>query len=426
MNIEVEKDIIEIKTRREEQFPTDPHERFSAIFPSIGNSEAKCVMLLCLTEFPQTGYGLHRKFMQESSDAWRHDEKLQENYCNSNFIPIGLVAAADTLYDSASEYITGYRLTSAGRRYGQPIAAYLLEQSSQLPFSLLQIFGQTSTGPGKTRPVLNKVSILKYLYEETSQFRATDIALAVGLQAALVGKRLRDLAKVGLVDYSSTTVEKPGFAKYTLVEDADREQVTHPGTSVKLTAIVADLLFELKTIDAHSLAALLQERYSEPYKKMSFKNLRHRISTILAHLSRNNICHTDSWQGRKIQSSAQISGLGRTVVERIIDPVEEALAEDESLLISWKGIPWQELAPAAVAKYSQSSGNANRRASREWMDDALNIIVQNPGIRPREVRAFLGHNPSNPLKELLASGKIRKERKGYSTLYFHNIQASSG
>lgn len=410
--------IVDIKSKVAVEFPEDPEKGFEAIFSSVGNSESQCVTWLCLGRSPITKSGLHTKFLTESSYAWRCDQKLQSEYCTENLIPIGLVVEADTLYLGASEYVTGFRLTEAGLRY-QPIAAYLLEQSADLPHSLLTYFGQTSTGPGNTRPVLNKINILGYLYHQEEPVKTTEIATTLNLQIALVGKRLRDLRRVGLVKHLHFDTEKDA-GKYSLSKETNREDIDNVETVYSergLTHLIAEMLFELGTADILSMATVLRNRFPDIYADKDPRHFRGRVAKTLRGLAKQGICHGDFGRDRK--SYDTITDLGKRIMERIVFPVERALT-DESLLLLWRRIPWQTYATSQVAKYSQESGNANRRSLEDWKSDALAIIRENPGIRPEEVKTQLEHNPSDPLRFLLRENKVRKERVGKATRYYPN------
>lgn len=198
------REVIGVRIKREAEFPEDPKERFNAVFAALGNSEAKCLTLLSLSEGPLTRDALHAKFTEVSSGVWQTNRGSQTEYCYNTLIPIGLVAEADTLYFGATEYITGYRLKPAGQKFGQPIAAHLLAQSATLPYSLLEIFGQTSKGRGESRSVLNRAKILELLSNEEG-LTARDIANRLSIHEASVGRHLMGFSKLGLTEGATVT-----------------------------------------------------------------------------------------------------------------------------------------------------------------------------------------------------------------------------
>lgn len=405
---------VNTRTRQEAEFPLDPNRRFATIFPAVGNSEAKCLTLLCLSSSPISDADLHGEFLGKSDRVWRTDSKLQGNYCKATLVPIGLVAEADTLFYGSTEYVISFRLTPAGLRYGQPIAAFLLEQSAQLSLSLLAYFGQTSTGPGHTRPVLNKIEILKYLQKRHEEVRTKDIAEAIGLQPALVGKRLGDLRDVGLVNYESFDTEK-NTVNYKLLSNTDRSVIRTVYTDTALTNEVADLVFLMGTVNVDSVLSVLKERHGDTFT--SLPSLKNRLSHILSGFVDMGVCESEEFSTEK-KSKAQITELGREIVSGIIVPIERVLEDDNILLETWSKIPWQNYARQAIEKYRLGSGNANRQSIQHWKDQALRIVLENPGITPEEIRVRLKHNPSDPLRELLDEDKLRKEGIGKRMAYY--------
>lgn len=404
-------EIIDIKVKKEVDFPVDPQERFDALVSSIGNSEAKCLTLLCLSQASLSSWELHKKFLTESGGVWKTVNVVQANYCLQTLIPIGLVAEADILYYGSDEYVMGFRATPNGLKYGQPVAAFLLQQSARFDFSLLELFGKTSIKLGEQRSPVTRVKILEFLNSSNhGSFRTKDIEKQIGIVSAAYN--LEHFDRFGLVEYRSTNVEQPGFAVYKLSEGVRREQVQTIRTSHTLTSKVGDLLFQLKTVNAPQIYDLVKDQYPNR------KDLKSEISRILTGLSRQGICNPELFIGGDVQSDVRITRLGKLVVEDVLMPLKRALGDDEYLLGQWRAIPWEEYARNAVLKYRQSSGYANKRPVEDWTLDTFNVIRKNPGIRSRDLRKLLGHNLHIPLKRLLDNGVIRKEGDGRAVFYY--------
>ena len=412
------REIIDVRVLREEEFPSDPEARFEAVFSAIGNSEAKCLTLLCLEQSVQTGWELHRRFLEASRRVWKTNRKLQANYCLKTLVPIGLVAEVDSLYDGVAEYVVGFRLTEAGRKYGQPAAVFLLEKSKDLPYSLNKIFGQTARGRGETRSVLNRAAILSSLAKNPREQRTVDIAGELGLEPTIVGSHLEHLSCLGLVDYQSVSTEEKGYASYELLKRADFSRVKSVRTLQNLTREVYRLLLELKAADAGQLAEILKSQFP----KSKIATLKSEISRVLSGLSRQGVCQPQLFVGGKIQSRAEISKLGAQIAQELILPIKQALADDQRLLANWQAIPWQNFTAELIAKYKETSVHANSQARQEWMDKAMTIIAQNPGARPGEIQTLLGRNTTDLLRILLEEGKVRKERQGKAVRYFPTDQ----
>lgn len=408
------RETINIKPHAEAEFPQDPEKRFEAVFSSIGNSEAKCLSLLCLTQSPLTSADLQHKFLEESGGVWRINSKTQEAYYLKTLIPIGLVAEADILHYGAQEYINGFRLTHAGLRYGQPIAVFLLQKSTEFPYSLLKIFGQTSKSGGETRSVLNRAKILEFLSNVDAPQRREDIARQLGINASAVGRNSMRLAELGLVEYSSVNVEERGYAPYTLLDGVKREDIKALSPDPRLTFEVGEIIFELKRVNS----SLLAERLRDRHPKRKIESLRTAICAILSKLTQQGICQPELFVGRKIHSQVKITETGKGLVSGIILPIKQSLADDyqgEILRASWRKIPWQDYAQEAILKYEESSGNVNWHSLEEWAEGALAFISQNPGIRPKEIKS---PRRGRVLQILLSQGKIRKEKNGRAVRYF--------
>jgi DNA-binding PadR family transcriptional regulator len=376
-----------------------------------------------LSSSPISGFDLWKRFVKSCNGVWKPGTSVPVRYCLETLIPIGLVATEDVLYSGAKEYVVGFRLTKAGERYGQPIAAFLLEQSGKLPaslFTLSKVFGATSSAGGETRPVLNRVKILEFLYQadykEQGNVRETDISKQLNRKRNdLVGGHLSYLNKLGLANYSFVLTEKRGFAKYRLLENAKREDVRTVITLRSLTQDVADLLFQLKRVDCNEIAERLKNKYSGKNET----SLRQAVSRILSGLEKQGICKHESYVGGKILSQARITDVGKQVVENIILPIKQALSDDDDLLSSWRRIPWQNYAISAISKHKESSRFIESKSFKEWEDKCLSIISQNPGLRPREIISILGRrNTSDLLRSLLDKGKVKRERKGCAVYYY--------
>jgi len=398
--------------RREEPFPEDPQERFAAVFGAIGNSEAKCLTLLCLSQSPITGPDLHQRFIEESGAAWRSNRNTQSEYCINTLIPIGLVTQEDYIAYGSQDYVTGFRLTEAGNLYGVPIAAYLLSESNDLDKSLLAIFGQTSKGSGETRSVVNRARILKLL-SISQPLRTKDLAEHLELDGSCVSHHLQHLTSLGLIDYSSTNSEIKGLFKYNLVPEASRQKVQTVERSRTLTEEVADLAFKLKEVDCARLAAILKDR-----SHSSEKNLRGAVSKILSGLAGQGILTRGIFQKGESQSQAAVTPLGRQLVDSLIVPIEEALING-SHLDDWHQLDWRKQTKEAITKYKNASGHIRQQPLEYQQALALEIIRQNTGIRPAEIaRQIQPNSLYDVLRNLVQSGQVRKEKRGRATCYF--------
>lgn len=390
--------------RLNSEFPSNPEKRFEVIFSALGNSEPECLIMLCLSQNPISGADLHRKFISESLGAWVTDRKAQVSSCKSTLIPAGLV---QELEDGG-----GFLATKEGLRYGQPVAAFLMERSATLPYSLLKVFGLTTEGSGRTRPVLNRARILECLVERPVQ-RREDVCLELGLKQGVVGTHLRYLSGLGMVKYSSADTELP-YVRHQLLTGVEIDSVKTVGTMPRLTHRVADLIFEFKTVDRNFLAGQLKDEFPN----RSIDSLKGAISHILSGLDSQGITRPEDFEGKKILSKAEITDRGRQIFEGIIRPIRQALSDDETLLSSWSQIPWREYAHDGVLKYRQDSSHANSRPLQQWTDELVLIIAEHPGIRRREIGSILGRSSNDILINLLRKGLVKKKKLGKAVKYY--------
>lgn len=186
-----QREIISIKLGNQIEVPTDPQKRFKAIFSAIGNSEAQCLVFLLFDQAAITKWYLFQRFLKASGqDPLSINQGNIASYCRASFIKNGLLTEANILYKGATKPVPGFQLTEAGLKY-QPIAAFLLEESLRLPYSLWQIFG---------RAPFTRAKILEVLSLASSSQKEEDIAELVGLDKSVVSRHFWHLAGLGLVN----------------------------------------------------------------------------------------------------------------------------------------------------------------------------------------------------------------------------------
>lgn len=408
--------VVDTRTLREEPFPEDPQARFEAIFAAIGNSEAKCATLLNLPpNYPLTTAELHRAFMESTDEVWDLDYGTTQNYCEDTLMPIGFVARSDVLHYGRTQYSKGYKITEAGLKFGQPIAAFLLAKSPELPYSLEEIFGMTARGNGgKTRGILNRVAILESLYNSSKPGSSLKLAQELGIASAGTGDQLRSLRELGLIEYNAMSSESNGQIPYTFVDQPPPTKIKIIRNEATLTAVIYEIMKEIKTADYQKVAEECKKRLPN----RTFETIR--VGRILADLARQGLLSSDFAIGGAL-SNASITDAGKRILEEIIIPIKKSLTEGgEELLAEWRKIPWQEYAPEAIRKHKSGSSHANERSRQEWAAEALRMIIDNPGIRTTEIASRLKTNTGIVLKILLDEGVARKEKDGKASRYYPN------
>lgn len=406
-------EVVDFSLKQENEFPSEPKERFESVFSAIGNSEVKCLALLLLGDIPNGGRPIWRKYLNLVGKAERIAPSTLTSYYDISLSRIGLIAEADILYGGWKDYTIGYRATDAGQKYGHPIAAHLLERSSTLPNSLGKIFGQTSIGSGDSRAVLNRVSILEFLAEAKGSVRSIDLATEIGLAGAGVGTHMRHFNELGFATYSSVNVEDgTGVVTYTVSHNPP-DQILPIEHNRALTPKIIAILQEKQSATSGDIAAVLRK----DFQNTSVENLKARIAMVLSGLRSQGFCYAD-YRGRELYSKAQITEAGRYLVTTVIEPIKRALSDQDDLLADWKKIDWTKYIPEVVAKYRAESGHVNWELGIIGMERIVSLLTSNPGMRPKEIRELLGRSPTPLLKTLEIEGRIHKKKIGKATHYF--------
>jgi len=315
------------------EFPTDPEKRFEAIFAAIGNSEAKCLTLLCLSESPVSPRDLYHQFTTQNNGSWEPNKSTPAEYCEQTLVPIGLVAYADVIRQGTLEHTTGYRLTVAGKKF-QPISAFLTEKSCGLPYSLIEIFGATHTR-GKSRSAINRSRIMEFLSSNPNA-KVIDIAKSIGISPGLVGNHLRHLSKLGILEFSSINAENPGSVGYVVNKDINVDEIKSKKKLGLLSSRVIDFLMDKDSFTLEEAARAIHNYYPD----VEFNSFRGKLSKTMVSLEKDGIFHRSTFSS-KLRSRASLTEIGNKIVNEIVSPIKEVLSGNEDLLAQWSRIKEQ-------------------------------------------------------------------------------------
>lgn len=389
------------------EFTVEPEKQFGAIFSALGNSEAKCLTLLCLSESPMSTTDLYNHFMTESNSVWKANKRTPANYCQETLEPIGLVAEADIIRNGTHESIVGYRLTESGRTFGQPTAAFLLQKSDELDYSLIEIFGPTHSG-GKNRSVLNRARILEYLSISGNK-SAIEIARSLDLGSNVTG-HLQHLASLGIINFEAISAENPGKVKYEINKKAESTHIRK-----RIDTLSAEILKAVTDKDVITLNEIARLIYPD-LPEDEFVILRRKLSKNMTELEKEGACRRIELHG-DTRSRASINVQGQQIVSEIIKPIHLVLEENTDLLREWSKIGWRKYASRMIERYSETKPHQNR-AKFEGNLETLTLIRENPGIRRTELMTALKRHPSQYLVDLIKEGRVRREKKGRATAYY--------
>jgi len=131
---------------------------------SFGNHENKSLLLLAMKEGEIYGAKKLKKLfdsLQGDEPAWNINPATLLDYCGQSLAPVGLVARTEVDEDGG----WGYAKTELGSKFGDVVAAQLLEFSLRNPeVSLIDIFGRTSTAKeGGSRAPSNRLKFFEEL-----------------------------------------------------------------------------------------------------------------------------------------------------------------------------------------------------------------------------------------------------------------------
>jgi DNA-binding IclR family transcriptional regulator len=326
-----------------------PESKLNRFLPAI-NGEPKALVLLNLTtDVALNGRELRRKISQQLGTTYNLPGKSSlEAYCKQSFIPAGLVV-------SEGNY---YRLTPEGAKYGQPIAAFLLDWSYMNDTSINRVLGFASTR-GETNAPFNRANILEIL-SLTEDITKSELARRVHLVDNGISRHLKFLQSIGYLTFESVgkAGNRIGHFKYDFVESSSPVQSIDE--KPLLTRQVYEALREAKSGDRNSLAKILGRKPTT-------------ISPILTGLV--NQGHAVQQQGKWIwgekYSKISITNLGKTFVNKFLNPIKDALNDGPYLEIFkeqyLKPITedseiYREIVQTGLDNYSAHSSNMNTKS----------------------------------------------------------------
>ncbi len=198
--------------KAEHEFPTDPEERFATILSSVGNNAGKQITFLSIPSVSGTiitPWELHTAFIANSNSVWKRGSDVSQAHTEHSLIPIGMVAKKEGFKSGMQEVAVGFIQTEAGKKYGDPIAKYLLKYASEHNLSLEKILGTTASRTGSRAPY-NRARVLEYLVgrKDATSIKIAQIAKDLGFQdPTTISESLTFLQNEGLVVYDSVNTE---------------------------------------------------------------------------------------------------------------------------------------------------------------------------------------------------------------------------
>lgn len=391
-------------------FPSDPEARLEAVL-SCMNGELKQATLLILDRFPRTrtsiGNGLRELTDLPLPPGVFHD------YCVQTLCPAGFVVH-ELFGKGLKVRHHGYKLSHAGERYGQPIAAFSIRYAVDNNFSLYHLLGP-ATAAGKSRAPYNRARIMELLGEGSG--RIVELEERLELDHTDITYHLRHLQGHGLVRFDSLNPERAGKT-YRWVEGRLPQEAKTVLTRRQLTKIVAQWLYCNRIGNPAQIARDLNHRFKQ------------NISNVLVGLARQGLAHT---QFPSSDRSAVTLGERAEIALGYLERVRAALTDKRELKRMTAELEefrreeetFRHYIDASLKLYRAVSPMMNARRAAEREAELVAFIREYQrkhmsGPRPSVMAKELGWNLAtlrDYINSLLEKARLIREQKGTTVRY---------
>ncbi len=405
---------MDVNNIREFPFPRNLEDRLAAVANAI-NTELKSAVMINLDDVPYEASEIRARIRESvGRGLYLPGTKTFRTYCHNTLVPIGCVVEESIRRETIESVSLGHRLSEAGKRYGRPIAALALQYAAKKGMSLFQILGSTHS-KGERRVPFNRIRILEYLDKRRDvSNRKVDLMHETGLGGQNILFALRDLSKIGFVEYDSAGEFLGGKSVivYHWVQGNKIENVKMVESSRTLTKEAAQLLKESESITSIEAAQRLN----------NYSNL---LSCIYSGLVRQGFAKREKdFIGRQKLSDVRIKDeandflqlLGR-MKEILLDRLSEQ--DCQSIYDDFiHGRDYQEILCSALACYVKISRHIHYKPCNDAINEIVRLLKDNPGMRPSEMTECLGFKHISYFSGLVGKGTLRKERNGKEVKYF--------
>jgi len=403
--------------KHEIPFPDNLEGRLNSI-TNVVNTEFKSIAFLHLDDSP-VDVGIVRSRAKENvGEGYLPSAPCFKNYFDHSFLPIGMVSKFDVVNDNGDIFDMKYSLTSNGKKYGLPIAAFSLQWASDNDFSLFNVFGSTASS-GKIRSPLARVNILRILYEGNSF--PSKIAKSIGYASSPNGRAngpifriIEHLFNIGLVEFTQGKSRRVDLT-YSFIDKEGSPTTWRNAPS--LTSNILNFLREKGKINA------------EETRKYVGHKFRSDSTNVLNHLFKEGFASRNiPFHGKdNVGNDLALTREGNAFVEDYLLRIEDALNDGDALeemtdyyhnlTNDWER--FSKLIKKGIELYKEVSPRINRRGKDENKNMILSYIESNPGITPSKIEERFGFSRvQNYLTPLVKSRKLRKEKDGRNVKYY--------
>lgn len=413
----------------EGEFPKNPTERFAAILPAIANHPGKQILMILLEENPQTALDLLTQMQKITEPQWSPSMATTYAYCRKSLIPAGLAAEEPIARSDSTNNLVGFSSTRAGRLYGQPVAAFILERSYHNAFGGRPYFwsrlGKTSS-PTEVKAPLLRARLLATLAQNPLKWHTdTSLYQQIGLKVYpnTMSHVTDKLSKLGLVEKQSVNNEDPRRVKYHLINPIDQSlsQITqkyaHWSRKVLLPKIV-EALSSSEALSAIEIGEKTGSQAESVHRTLGFLLERNIIEPAQLIVGVRRGMDTK-------MSQVKITRLGLKFADDLAI-IERALAggpeirEIERTLRTFKSNPetLKRIAARAVKEWVETSIVGKMKSAGERKEKILDYLAGKGSARAKDIFRDLkiGKNFSL-LSELVSEKKLRREKVGKKSYY---------
>ncbi|RMD67932.1 hypothetical protein D6817_00150 [Candidatus Pacearchaeota archaeon] len=398
--------------RTEYEFPQGLEARLGAVMNAV-NTEYKSLALLATSDVPQEAREIRKGVREMVGTGVRLPQQTPfEKYFKLTLVPIGMVAREEILSEGAESVKVGYCLTCAGKRYGQPIAAYAIKWSVENGLSMHEVLGSTHSR-GERRSPENRVNILKCLARAYGSLRGVDIVRKLNMDHTVICKHLLALAKIGFVEYDSVGYGKPRVT-YSLREQKEPVKVKKYGRQTP--RIYEFLRQNRREFTIEEVAQAVGCAYSSAL-------------AVLSGLEKQGITKREKWKGGELQSEVRITRKGREFLEGFVRDVERILSDDEQAIRGGRELMrvlHQESAfgdyfARAAELYALASPQVNAKSFDERRKEVIGFLRASGEATAKEIAEEMGvgvNRARNILRPLSRAGVVKRRKKKGRLVYF--------
>ena len=153
----------------------------------------------------------------------------------------------------------------------------------------------------------------------------------------------------------------------------------------------------------------------------------HKVSHILPHLVREGFARRVSEFTNEKKSKIRLLESGKQFLNEWVEPVKDALQDGESLIEMQRLYEdlindeqrFADVLRTGIKLYTEISPGINRKLREETNKKIIECLINNPGIRPKQIceKLDLSHAPSY-LTPLIKLGILTKKKEKSATRYF--------